>query len=277
MPLPTAKKPLAGAGAGFATGPGLLPSAARRWPGRRGAPGGGGPAVGIGAESSIFDFLIIPNSLFSMRKPKLIEDYSALTYDTVSPFAHAAVRQTTSSTFLARGADFVKDLVLALAALDADVAATDHPTPAQTAQRDLLRTATVTELGRLAKRLNLDYPADEPALLSSGLSLAAANGTAATRLPAATAATMEIELTDGAQPGYLLVKMVRPTGTVQILIRYSFDAKLPEDQWSVAVGGGRERQLGPFESGTRISVKAASLTGSTIEPQYSATLSRIVQ
>ena len=212
-----------------------------------------------------------------MRKPKLLEDYGKLSYDAVSPFAHSAVRQTSTSAFIAKGADLLKDLVLALAVLYVDVAATDHPTPAQTAQRDLLRTATVTELGRLAKRLNLDYPADEPALLSSGLTLAAASGTAPARLLAATAPAMEIELTDGAQPGYLLVKLARPTGTIQNLIRYSLDAKLPEDHWCVAVGGGRERQLGPFESGTRISVKAAGLTGSTTEPQYSVTLSRIVQ
>ena len=140
-----------------------------------------------------------------MRKPKLIEDYSALSYDAVSPFAHGVIRQTTASTFLTKGADLVKPLAAAVALLDADVAATDHPTPAQTAQRDLLRTATATELNRLAKRLNLDYPADEPALLSAGLSLAAASSTGAAPSLASPATVMDFELLDGSKPGYLLL------------------------------------------------------------------------
>ncbi|UOQ72453.1 hypothetical protein [Hymenobacter cellulosilyticus] len=107
-----------------------------------------------------------------MRKPKLIEDYNRLSYDAVSPLAHSVVRQTEASLFVADGRSLTKALATAVAALDADVAATDYPTPAQTAHRDELRTTVLRELGRLAKRLNLDYPANEPALLSSGLTLA---------------------------------------------------------------------------------------------------------
>ncbi|MGY3089211.1 hypothetical protein ACVWYF_002251 [Hymenobacter sp. UYAg731] len=202
-----------------------------------------------------------------MRKPKLIEDYTYLLYEAVSPLAHAVVRQTTASPFLDKGADLVKPLTDAVALLDAAVAATDCPTPAQTAQRDLLRTATITELGRLAKRLNLEYSANEPALRTAGRTLV---GTA-------TDVAMDFELLDGTPPGCLLLKFRRPTGTIQNLVRYATDAKPPEDNWLVAVGGGRERQLGPFESGTRVFVKAAGLVGSTTEPQYSAIKSRIVQ
>jgi hypothetical protein len=64
------------------------------------------------------------------------------------------------------------------------------------------------------------------------------------------------------------LKLGRPTGTIQNLIRYSTDEKLPEDNWCVAVGGGRE--LGPFDSGTNVFVKATA-------PQYSGVKSRIVQ
>ncbi|UOQ72452.1 hypothetical protein [Hymenobacter cellulosilyticus] len=88
---------------------------------------------------------------------------------------------------------------------------------------------------------------------------------------------MGIDLLDGSQPGCVLVKFSRPTGTIQNLLRYSTDAKLPEEHWLVATGGGRERQLGPFESGTKVFVKAAALLGSTTEPQYSAVKARIVQ
>ena len=224
--------------------------------------------------SNQFFFTFSPFPL--MRKPKLLEDYTYLAYDAVPPFAHGIIRQTTASPFLTKGGDLVKALAAAVALLDADLAATDNPTPAQTAQRDRLRTAVTTELARLAKRLNLDYPADEPALLSAGLPLVGTAGAAASPSLAATAPVMDFELVDSTA-GYLLVKLKRPSGTTQNLIRYSPDGKLPEDHWLVAVGGGRERTLGPFESGTRVYVKAASLSGSTTEPHYSAVKSRIVQ
>jgi len=212
-----------------------------------------------------------------MRKAKLIEDYRLLYNDAVSPFAHSAIRQTTTSQFIANGGALLQALDAAVAALDANVAAIDHPTPAQTANRDLLRTAVIAELGRLAKRLNLDYQGNEPALLSSGLTLAAASTASAARTLAPVAVPMEFELVDGGQPGCVLLKLSRPTGTIQNLIRYSTDEKLPEDNWCVAVGGGRERELGPFDSGTKVFVKAAALAGSTTAPQYSGVKSRIVQ
>jgi hypothetical protein len=90
-------------------------------------------------------------------------------------------------------------------------------------------------------------------------------------------ALLGFELLDSGQPGCLLLRLARPTGTVQNLIRYTTDDKLPEDNWCVAVGGGRERELGPFDSGTKVFVKAAALMGSTTAPQYSGIKSRIVQ
>ena len=75
----------------------------------------------------------------------------------------------------------------------------------------------------------------------------------------------------------LLLRFSRPPGTIQNLTRFSTDAHLDERNWEVAVGGGREREIGPFASGTRVSVKAASLTGSTTDPQYSAVKNRLVQ
>ena len=212
-----------------------------------------------------------------MRKPKLIEDYSTLAYGMVSLFAHSVVRQTTSSTFIKDGVTMSRDLTVAAQALDADVAAIDYPTPAQTAHRDQLRTATTTELARLAKRLNLDYSANEPALLSSGLTLAASGSAGAARTLVPDLTPVAFDLLDGGQPGCVLLKLSRPTGTIQNLIRYTTDEKLPEDNWCVAVGGGRERELGPFDSGTKVFVKAAALAGSTTSPQYSGVKSRIVQ
>ncbi|WP_223652183.1 hypothetical protein [Hymenobacter psoromatis] len=212
-----------------------------------------------------------------MRKPKLIEDYSYLLVDSLSPFAHSAARQTATSAFIASGGVLSQPLTTAVDALDANVAAIDYPTPAQTANRDLLRLAVTTELGRLAKRLNLDYTGQEPALLSSGLTLMAAASTAATSSLDTEMGLMDFDLLDGTQPGCLLLKLKRPTGTIQNLIRYTIAEDLDEDQWSVAVGGGRERQLGPFKSGTRVWVKVAALQGATTDPQYAGVKTRIVQ
>lgn len=213
-----------------------------------------------------------------MRKSKLLEDYTYLVHDAVSPFARSVARQVLASTYIANGPALVAALEGAVATLDANVAGNDHPTPADTAQRDLLRIGVFTELGRVAKRLNLDYLGNEPALLSSGLVLAEnGSGSRPGTAPGLADAVMEFELLDGSQPGCLLLRLKRPTGTIQNLIRYAAEAGLAEEQWLVAVGGGRERQLGPFESGTRVFVKAAALSGSTTEPQYSAVKSRIVQ
>ena len=213
-----------------------------------------------------------------MRKPKLIEDYSTLPYDMVSPFAHSVERQTTVSTFIKSGSNLVTLLTAALSAYDEDVASYDHLSPAQTSYRDGLRTAVVTQLNRLAKRLNLDYPANEAALLSSGLTMIDLVSSAAAGRPTAVEmSVMDFDLLDASQPGCVVVKLKRPTGTIQNLVRYTTDPQLDEEHWLVAVGGGRERQLGPFPSGTKVLVKAAALAGSTVDPQYSGVKSRIVQ
>ena len=70
---------------------------------------------------------------------------------------------------------------------------------------------------------------------------------------------MEFDLLDEPQPGRLFLKLSRPSGTIQNLIRYTIDESQPEDNWCVAVGDGRERELGPFASGIRVHVKAAAL------------------
>lgn len=213
-----------------------------------------------------------------MRKPKLIEDYRLMAYDAVSPFAHSVVRQTSTSTFIKSGPNLVTLLVAALTMYDEDVAAFDHLAPAQTAYRDGLRTAVITQLNRLAKLLNLDYPGNEAALLSSGLTLMEHTGNSATGRPIAVETSiMDFDLLDASQPGCVVVKLKRPTGTIQNLLRYTTDPQLAEEHWLVAVGGGRERQLGPFPSGTKVLVKAAALAGSTVDPQYSGVKSRIVQ
>jgi len=41
---------------------------------------------------------------------------------------------------------------------------------------------------------------------------------------------------DSDQPGCLLLKLSRPTGTIQNLTRYTTDEHLVEDQWHVARG-----------------------------------------
>ena len=211
-----------------------------------------------------------------MRLVKLLEDYTRVLTDAISSLAHSVVRQTTTSAFLTDGKKLVIDLDQSVVALDADVAAIDYPNPAQTAHRDELRTAVTTNLGRLAKRLNLDYPGNEPALLSSGLTMANTSGTAARGthdLPAPT----DVELVDSLSAGCLYLHGKRPAGAVQNLARYTTDRALPEENWLVAVGGGREMELGPFAGGTKVWAKLASLTGSTSSPVYSAIVSRIVQ
>jgi len=83
---------------------------------------------------------------------------------------------------------------------------------------------------------------------------------------------MELNLVDGSEPGYLLLKLNCLTSTIQNFIRYAADKHLVENQWHVA--GGREREPGPFDSGTKAFVKAAALSGFTTSPQHSGIKSR---
>ena len=210
-----------------------------------------------------------------MHTPKLAESYATVGKEALSSFAHSAVRQTTASTFIAKGAELVVPLADALKKYDAFVETLDYPSPADTAQADELAIEVRTQLGRLAKRLNLDYTGQEPALLSSGLTMTSGNNAA--RPEGSTLAPPVISLTDGHAPGYVVVKFEGFTGSVQRLTRYTTDAALAPAHWLVATGGGRERELGPFASGTKVHVMAAPLAGSTTEPVYSAVVSRIVQ
>jgi hypothetical protein len=217
-----------------------------------------------------------------MRKTKLIEDYSGLLSDDVSAFARNAVRQTAGSHFIKDGYKLTIFLNEAVELLDtylAYVATASHPTPAQTAQCTMLCTGVVRELNHLAKCLNLDYTNNERALLSSGLTLAiiGISVPVVPRPTVAAEAAIDFELLDGPQPGCLLVRLRRPANAMQNLLRYSVDELLPEEYWPVAVAVGDERQLGPFPSGTRVLVKGAGLTGTTLEPQYSPVQSRVVQ
>lgn len=60
---------------------------------------------------------------------------------------------------------------------------------------------------------------------------------------------MKFDLFDWPQPGNLLLKLSRPSGTIQNLIHYTAAESQPEDNRCVA--GGDKRELSPFESGVK--------------------------
>ena len=207
---------------------------------------------------------------------KLNTNYDDVKNDALSLFGHGVVEKTTTSPFIANGADLAQPLATALKKLDDDVTAVIYPTPAQTVQRDAFRKAVRTELGRLAAQLNLDYPGNEAALLSSGLTMGQPGG-AHSRKPGELDPPTEVELFDGSRPGYLLVRGKRPAGAVQNIIRASFDPAVPAEEGQLFVGGGRECEIGPFPPGAVVEVVWACLTGSTTVLNYCAPVSRRVQ
>jgi hypothetical protein len=209
-----------------------------------------------------------------MRKPKLKSSYDFLSNDTLALYAHGVVQQTTTSPYFSKGAELAAPVQTAVAALDAAVAETAHPSPSQTAARDAIRITLRDALGALATRLNLDFIGQEAALLSSGLELVQQAAAAA---HADDLAPTDVSLVDAPQAGFLVVRFKRPANAVQTLIRYTTDGALPEEQWLVAVGGRQERVLGPFRSGQRVGVKVAALAAGTTEADYAAVVWRIVQ
>lgn len=86
-----------------------------------------------------------------------------------------------------------------------------------------------------------------------------------------------IVLSDGKTPGCLLITFEGCSGSMQKLVRFTTDPTLDPKYWEVAVGNGRTREIGPFPPGTKVSVMAALLTGSTTEPVSLPVVSRIVQ
>ena len=223
----------------------------------------------------LFNFFIfqLASAAFFM---KLNISYEDIKNDGLSLFGHGVVEKTSTSTFIANGAELAKPLAVALKTLDADVTAVVYPTPAQTAQRDTFRKAVRTELGRLAGQLNLDYAGNEAALLSSGLTMGNPGGAHARKSGELDPPT-DIELLDGTAPGCLLIRGKRPTGAVQNIIRASADPAVPAEHGQLFVGGGREREIGPFPSGSVVAVVWACLTSSGMSCNFSASVSRRVQ
>ncbi len=207
---------------------------------------------------------------------KLNTNYDDVKNDALSLFGHSVVEKTSTSTFLVKGIDLAKPLVTALQLLDDDVTTVVYPTPAQTVQRDSYRKAVRTELGRLATHLNLDYPDNEAALLSSGLTMGQPSGAHA-RKPGELAPPTEVELFDGTLPGWLRVRGKRPTGAVQNTVRASGNPAVPPEEGTLFVGGGHEFEIGPFEPGAVVVVVWACLAGSTTTLNYCAPVSRRVQ
>lgn len=207
---------------------------------------------------------------------KLITNFDDLKNEVVVGFGHEVVQKTNSSSYLKNGSTLTGPLNEALTTLDKNISTILYPTPADTVERDGLRKAVKTELSRLALQLNLDYSADESALISSGLPLAAPGGAHA-RKPGELDPPTDLELLDGSTSGCLLVRSKRPTGTVQNLIRASYDPAVPAEAGTVFVGGGREREIGPFPSGAVVSVVWACLTSASTAPNFSAPVSRRVQ
>ena len=210
-----------------------------------------------------------------MQKAKLIENYEYLLNDAVSPMAHSVITQTTASTLITNSSLLTEGLKTSVGAYDNFVNVLGFPSPADTAMANNLRNDVKTQLGRLAKQLNLDYPGKEAALKSSGLPLA--NPNTAPRPDGDGQFNPVITLSDGTTPGCLLVTFEGFGGSVQKISRYNPGLPLPPEHWPVAMGGGRSREIGPFPKGMDVQVMSAPLTGSTTDPIYSPVVSRIVQ
>lgn len=223
----------------------------------------------------LFNFFIfyLDGAAFFM---KLNISYEDIKNDALALFGHGVVEKTSTSTFIANGAGLAKPLATVLKMLDDDVMTVVYPTPAQTAQRDLFRKAVRTEVGRLAGQLNLDYPGNEAALLSSGLTMGQPGGNHARKAGELDPPT-DIELLDGSAPGCLLIRGKRPTGAVQNIIRASHEAGVPAEEGALFVGGGKEREFGPFPSGAVVTVVWACVTAASTTLNFSAPVSRRVQ
>ncbi|MDO7847832.1 hypothetical protein Q5H92_15810 [Hymenobacter sp. M29] len=149
-----------------------------------------------------------------------------------------------------------------------------HPAPTQTAELNQLRTALNQALSALAQMVNLLYPDDEAALLSTGLNLSKERERHTTL-----EAPLRFQLVDGPTPGMLCAKAKRPPHAVALKYLCTLDPTEAEIEWHVVVVVVRDGDtlLTQCKSGDKLYCKVAAVGGDTDQQPFTDVLSRIAQ
>ena len=202
---------------------------------------------------------------------KLITNFAPVAKMEIGPLAQNCLASLAGNPRYPSMKPQTDDLQAALAPYQAAVAVL-HPTPTQTAELAQLRATLNQTLGAVATIANALYPADEAALLSTGLNLSK-TPERRTTLEAPT----RFQLVDGPQPGTLCAKAKRPPHAVAMKYLYTLDAALPDIEWYVVVVRDGDGLLTACKTADRVYCKVAAVGGDTEQQPYTDVLTRLVQ
>ncbi len=202
---------------------------------------------------------------------KLITNYSNAPKMDIGPLAQNCLASLAGNPRYPGAQAQIAALEAALRPYQAAVAVL-HPTPTQTAELAQLRIALNQALGAVANMANAQYPDDEAALLSTGLTLSKAPERRTTL-----EAPSKFQLVDGPQAGTLCAKAKRPPHAVAMKYLYTLDAALPDIEWYTVVVRDGDALLSQCKSADRVYCKVAAVGGDTDQQPYTDVLSRLVQ
>ena len=202
---------------------------------------------------------------------KLLTNFDNVAKMEIGPLAQNCLTSLAGNPRYPQAKPQAEEVQAALAPYQA-AASIAHPTPTQTAELAQLRTALNQALTAVATLANALYPADEAALLSTGLSLSKQPERRTTlEVP------VKFQLVDGPQPGTLCAKAKRPPHAVALKYLYTLTPTDPDIEWYTVVVRDGDALLTRCQSADRVYCKVAAVGGDTDQQPYTDVLSRIVQ
>jgi hypothetical protein len=202
---------------------------------------------------------------------KLITNYSNVPKMDIGPLAQNCLTNTIGNPRYPAAKPQTDDVQAALTPYLV-AAAILHPTPTQTAELAQLRLSLNQALAAVAIMANAQYPDDEAALLSSGLTLSKAPERHTTL-----EAPARFQLVDGPQAGTLCAKAKRPPHAVAMKYLYTLTPTDPDIEWYTVVVRDGDALLSQCKSADRVYCKVAAVGGDTDQQPYTDVLSRLVQ
>ncbi|MDO7877625.1 hypothetical protein Q5H93_22995 [Hymenobacter sp. ASUV-10] len=201
----------------------------------------------------------------------LLTDFSIYRKDKIGPLATGCCTKLTGNKYFTAAGTYVAAIEAALADY-LPAAAIKNPIPEQTALLAQYRKALNAALTAFAKYANEQYPADEAALLSTGLELSKERERHTTLDP-----PTKRSLTDGTEADTICARFTRTPHAVATEIRYTDDPSLPWEDWKTVVTTKNSVLLRGYKRKTEVFVMFRSVGGDTDDQPFSEVLSRIVQ
>ena len=197
--------------------------------------------------------------------------YSDVVKDKIGPLALNCCTKLTGNAYFPGAAPYVSAMQAALADYT-PAASIRNPIPEQTALLGQYRKVLDASLASTARYANGEYPADEAALLSTGLELSKEREKHTVLDP-----PKKYSLGDGTEADTLCAKATRADHAVATEVRYTDDPDRPVAQWLSCTFTRPTALLRGYKKKTEVFAMFRSIGGDTDDQPFSDVISRIVQ